>query len=173
MVRANGDLVVGTQMAGSFVSHDQGDTWEALTTPPHINCLVENSAGEVWACTQNFGTMQVPSDGAGIMKTTDMVAWTPVLKFQNIAAPVTCPAGTPQHDLCTVDWCDGLKQQLGLTSTAVDCNAAGDGPPQVDSGLIGSPPSDRGCCDTGRGGPAALAFGAVVGAILLRRRRRS
>lgn len=168
LVRANGDLVAGTQLVGSFVSHDQGDTWEPLANAPHINCLVENSLGEVWACTQNFGSPQIPSDGAGIMKSTDLATWTPVLRYQNISAPVTCPAGTSQHDDCLQMWC-ALKAQLGIQSTAIDCAAPTDA--GVDAPTSMKP--DPGCCGANRGpGPSGILALLVIAGIALMRRHR-
>ena len=68
VARANGDIVVGTQALGAQVSHDEGTNWMPLTNAPHMNCMVENAAHEVWACTQNYGQPGIPSDDAGIMK---------------------------------------------------------------------------------------------------------
>lgn len=192
VARANGDLVAATKQSGTFVSKGPGNTtWDPVMNPPHINCLVENSAGELWACTQNYGVMQIPSDDAGIMKTTDLMTWTKVLRYQDIQGPVTCAAGTRQHDQCVYDcpdmtydtdpamcpnttpraWCV-LKNQLGITSTAIDCPVAEtDGPPTVDGTKVAK---DPGCCgvgDTG-GAPGALALGLGVGTLLLRTRRR-
>ena len=165
VVRANGDLVAGTPTLGAQLSHDNGDTWVPLANPPHLSCLVENAAGEVWGCTQNYGSMQVPGDNFGIMKTTDLVTWTGVLKYQDIAAPVACPAGTPQKDKCEATiWC-GLKTQLGLTSTAIPCGAPLAEAPQ--------PPVKKGCCDSGAGAaPGALGLGLVIGILVIRPRRR-
>ena len=112
----------------------------------------ENAAGEVWACTQNYGVAGVPSDGFGIMKSTDLSTWTGVLKFQDIKAPVTCPAGTNQQDMCVAPfmgmpsiWCV-LRVQLGITSTGgIDCpsfltDTAGDMTVVMHK---------KGCCDAG------------------------
>jgi MYXO-CTERM domain-containing protein len=170
VVRANGDLVAGTKTEGSVVSHDNGTTWIPLVDPPHINCLYENAAGEVWACTQNFGSNQVLSDDAGIMKSTDLATWTKVLRYQDIQAPVACAAGTPQHDTCEVTmWC-GLRMQFGITSTFGNCPSLVDGPP--DAGI--GPVSHSGSCQTGdsSSAPTALVIGAAVGMVLVRRRRR-
>lgn len=165
-VRANGDLVAGTPSSGAFVSHDNGDTWTTLTGAPHLSCLVENSAGELWGCTQNYGSQTIPADGFGIMKTTDLVTWTPVLKYQSIAQPVACAAGTVQMDTCQGNtWCS-LETQLGITSTAIAC------PSLVDAGMmvVVDPKTPAGCCDTG-GSPGGLVVGTLVGLVLLRRRR--
>lgn len=192
VIRANGDMVAGTKQSGTFVARAATPTtWETVAGAPHINCLVENAAGELWACTQNYGVMQIPSDDAGIMKTTNLTSWTKVLRYQDIAGPVTCAAGTRQHDQCVYDcpdmtydadpatcpnttpraWCT-LKKQLAITSTAIDCPAAEtDGPPQVDGPKTST---DPGCCgvgDTG-GAPAALALSLGIGTVILRSRRR-
>lgn len=190
--RANGDLVAATRNSGTFVSRGPNNTtWEEVAGAPHINCLSENAAGELWACTQNFGAMQTPTDDAGIMKTTDLVQWTKVLRYQDLKGPVECAAGTRQHDQCVYDcsdtvynanpascpnttpasWCI-LKNQLGITSTVISCPAVFDGPPD-DVGDVTKKPSP-GCCDAGDtgGSPAALALGLVVGTVLLRTRRR-
>src|SRR5207237_7253095 len=140
-----------------------------LVNPPHINCLYENAAQEVWACTQNYGMPGVNSDGYGIMKTTDLATWTGVLKFQDIAGPIQCAPGTVQADQCVAPykppdapimpsvWCC-LVQQLGITSTAVDCTVPAyqcnmtlvDG--AIDAGDTTHVTPPKGCCDTGAGG---------------------
>jgi len=191
VARANGDLVAATRNSGTFVSKGPNNTtWEQVANAPHINCLSENSAGELWACTQNFGAMQTPSDGAGIMKTTDLTTWVKVLRYQDIQAPVDCPAGTRQHDQCVYDcpdptynanpascpnltpssWCT-LVNQLGITSTVIACPAVFDEPPAA--GDTTKKPSP-GCCDAGdsSGGPAALALSLAIGTVILRSRRR-
>lgn len=185
VARANGTCVASAQTLGAWVSTDCDDpaktpTWTALVNPPHINCLVESASGEVWACTQNFGSPGLPSDGYGIMKTTDLATWTGVLKFQDIAGPVVCPGGaldaggTVQHDTCqeTV-WC-GLKMNLGITSTVIDCPSfTPDNAPDATAVHPGTKP--KGCCDTsGAGAPGALFVSALVGLACFgpRRRRR-
>jgi hypothetical protein len=146
-------------------------TWTELTSAPHINCLVENTAGEVWACTQNYGSPQIPMDGYGIMKSTDLVTWTPVLKYQEIDGPVACPEDTLQYMRCdrppamggALGWC-GLCDQLGCDPKR-SCVAEPDGPPKKEGG---------GCCETGDNNkvPGAVAIGAMVGIVLSRRRKR-
>jgi hypothetical protein len=172
VVRGNGNVVAGTPTLGTYVSTNQGGTFTQLTNAPHINCLYENSAGVVFACTQNYGTPpSIPSDGYGIMKSSDLATWSGVLKYQDIAGPVMCAAGTVQHDTCvvgmpgTVSWC-GVKAQLGITSTEIDCS-----PPEATAADM-TGPRKKGCCDTGgAGAPAAMLAGAV--AVILIRRRRS
>ncbi|MEO8704013.1 MAG: hypothetical protein ABI867_28440 [Kofleriaceae bacterium] len=169
VVRGNGDIVAGTQAKGSFVSTNQGGTgvigtdWTPLAGAPHINCLGENSAGEVWACTQNYG--EAPNtDSFGIMKTTDLTNWTGVLKFQDLKEPRACPAGTVQKDKCdSTLWC-GLCAQLGC-----DANRECPGDPVPDGTLQVEP---GGCCSTGSDGlPGLLVLGIAVAMVSLRRRR--
>ena len=164
LLRANGDLVIATKTA-AVVSRapSGGATWEALPSPPHINCLVENAAGEVWACTDNYGT-----EAAGAMKTTDLVTWTPVLRYQDIQGPLDCPAGTLQHDQCVYTdpppraWCL-IRDQLGIASDPTDpaCPSA-DGP-------IKKP---GGCCNAGADLGGQLALIGVTAVVLGRSRRR-
>jgi photosystem II stability/assembly factor-like uncharacterized protein len=177
LVRANGDLVVGGRQSGLHVSRSpsNGAAWEDLANAPHVNCLVENAAGEVWACTQNFGSPGVMSDGAGIMKSTTLATWTPVLKYQDIAGPLDCAAGTLQHDKCVAaspsPWC-GLRAQFGISADPTTCPALFDAPEDGGGGDVTVKPP-KGCCDTGGGGSlTGLAFALVVGTVVLRPRRR-
>jgi uncharacterized protein (TIGR03382 family) len=169
LARMNGDIVAATQSGGSQKSIDAGMNWTSLASPPHINCLVESSAGEVWACTEEFGVPGVPHDGFGIMKSSDLVTWTGMLDFKTILGPVDCPAGTDQRDMCYPDgpdspWCTE-RAQLGIASTAINC----DGPPEA--AVAGDGVSQpKGCCDAGGSGPAALGLSSFIGVWLLRRR---
>ena len=178
LARGNGDIVAATPTMGAWMSSNQGSSWTPLASPPHINCLAENSAGVVFACTQNYGTPpNVPSDGYGIMKSTDLSTWTGVLKYQDIQGPVSCTAGTPQHDMCvgtpvTGVWCN-LASQLGITSTEVACPSMAEGAPP-DAGPNHGGGHSSGCCDvSGGGGPGPIVLlGSVVAAALLLRRRK-
>ena len=173
LLRANGDLIIGTQTRGSFKRAMGQSQFTALANAPHINCLAENSAGEVWACTQNYGSPAVPTDNNGIMKSTDLVTWQPVLKYQDIFEPVACPTSTLQYMKCDqpdtaggpLGWC-GLCGQLGCDPKRV-CPADVDAPP--DAGIGTS--KGKGCCDAGDGAPSALVIGAMIGIVLVRRRR--
>ena len=191
VLRANSDAVVAAQNMGAFVSHDLGETWIPLAGAPHINCLAETTAGEVWACTENYGTDKppfTPSDGAGIMKTTNLATWTPVLRFEDVAGPVECAVGTRQHDQCVYDctekiysqdpancpnttpsYWSAFKVQLGITTDILPCPSLVDLPP-----LDAPPkPGDPGChCNSPGGSPPALLAGLVLAGVLGRRRRR-
>jgi hypothetical protein len=159
------DLVTATANFGTEVSHDDGMTWTTVAGAPHVGCLTENAAGELWACTQNYGVGITQSDDAGIMKTTDFTAWTKVLRYQDLTEAVSCPAGTPQHDSCAPMWC-AVCAQLGCTPPAsYACPVPGDdaAPP---------PAKKSGCCDTGAGAGGPLALALSVASLVLRPRRR-
>jgi MYXO-CTERM domain-containing protein len=168
VVRKTGELVAATQALGAVRSTDNGTTWTDLVDPPHINCLSENAAGEVWACTQNYGGMAAPSDGYGIMKSTDLVTWRPVLKYQEMKGPLACQAGTVQKDRCETElWC-GLCQQLGCDPgpNHPECMLVRDRPMDDDDG-------GKGCCKNSVAPtPGAMLLLLGVGVLLLRRPRR-
>ena len=181
-IRANGDYVIGTKPYGVSVARNPGTgpvTWEDLAGSPHVNCLVENSAGELWACTQNFGSPGTQSDDAGIMKTTDLATWTKVLRYQDIA-PLECAVGTLQQDTCVGEdpqthisqWCT-LRTMFGIAADPTCCPSVVDGEVKACAGAADGPTGNKpGCCDSNAaGGPVGLLSGLVVGGILLRRRR--
>ena len=167
LVRRSGELLAATQTLGAVRSTDNGVTWLDLASPPHINCLAENGAGEVWACTQNYGGVQAMADGYGIMKSTDLATWSPVLRYQDIKAPVACPEGTPQRQSCDLElWC-GLCSQLGCQSGRPECAPVTE--PVPDGGGGGG----KGCCESSAtAAPGALLLVIGVGVLLLRRPRR-
>jgi hypothetical protein len=187
LARASGELVIATKLSGAQRSLDHGGTWTDLPSPPHIGCLSEDAAGDVWACTQNYAQMMnmempaIPSDGFGIMKSSDLTTWTGVMRFQDIADPVSCPAGTAQHDQCVEKddgmpsvWCC-LAMQQGITNAGADCSGRlacvappMEAPPSRDVIKAPSPPSG-GCCDAGATGSPWLALSVLF---VLRRRRR-
>lgn len=183
LVRYDGTCVAGTRELGAWKSTGCDTTWTDLTSAPHIGCLYENSAHEVWACTQNTAVQQLglDADGYGLMKSTDLTTWTGVLKYEDIKQPVDCAVGTIQQDRCVErymdeqsPWCC-LVPQLGITSTAIDCSGARGCFAQVD-GALDAPttkPPPKGCCETGTSGGPAMFLSTLVAAGLLRRRRRS
>ncbi|HET9627363.1 MAG TPA: sialidase family protein [Kofleriaceae bacterium] len=165
------DVIIATQATGAEISHDGGDHFTQLANAPHINCLVENAAGEVWACTQNYGFTGTASDDAGVMKTTDLATWTKVLRYQDLTDAVTCGAGTPQHDKCAAQWCAVCAQLNCKPAAAYNCPA----PTEVPGPPSAPKKSGGGCCQAGAGdaGAGALALGLVIGTVLLRPRRRT
>ena len=192
LIRSNGDLVAATQTLGAVKStvgaactNTTTCAWQDLPSPPHINCLVNNPATlatthEVWACTHNYDSPGVSGDGYGIMKTTDLVTWTPVLRYQDIAGPVDCPVGTVQHDQCVESymakpsvWCC-LEAQLGITAPfdctgARDCGIQPDSPIDAGNTMVKPP---KGCCSTGGSGAGFMLLALGTGVMLWRRRKR-
>jgi hypothetical protein len=154
--------------AGTFVCPTGQACTEGtnLCELPHIGCLAENSAGEVWACTQNYGSATVPKDGFGIMKSTDLVNWTGVLEFQDLVEPRGCPDGTVQKDRCDAElWC-GLCAQLGCEANR-NCLVPDAGMPD---GLVVNPPK-KACCQSGSDDiPGLLIICIAVSLVVLRRR---
>jgi hypothetical protein len=159
------DLIAATARFGPEISHDDGTTWTPLAGAPHITCLTENAAGELWACTQNYGVAPAPSDDAGSMKTTDLATWTRVLRYQDLTEAVSgCGAETPQQKSCAAMWC-GVCAQLGCQpSPSYACPSASEAPTTT--------PTRGGCCDTGASGGGALALALVVATFVVRPRRR-
>ncbi|HEX7840798.1 MAG TPA: hypothetical protein VF469_25145 [Kofleriaceae bacterium] len=155
------DLVAGTVALGAEVSHDDGMNWTALTSAPHMGCLVENTAGELWACTQNYGVAPAPSDDAGIMKTTDLATWTKVLRYQDLTNAASCGADTLQQAMCAPTWCAVCAQLSCTPAASYACPV-----PQE------APMTKAGCCDTGSGPGGPLALALSVATVLLRPNRR-
>lgn len=182
VARANGQLVAAWQHGVAQVSMDHGDTWTPIGCNLHIACLAENSAGELWACTHNFvDGPTLPSDGAALMKTTDLVEWSPVLSFTDIAGPASCAAGTVEHDTCASQWASIQADLPHYGFTPNHCNmppdGAIDGPADAaiqpaDAGSIPTGNHGGGCCSTS-GDAASGVLGAGVLALLVRRRRRA
>jgi len=178
LARTSGELVVGSQAVGTFKVMDPGAATSSATIAagftevvgaPHINCLAENAAGEVWACTQNYGSPTVPKNDFGIMKTTDLVTWTGALRFQSIVEPTVCKNGSVQKDRCdAVLWC-GLCAQLGCQANRT-CEVAGDA--SQPDGLVVDPPGKKTCCQSGSDDiPGLLIICIAVSLVVLRRKR--
>jgi hypothetical protein len=172
LARSTAELVAATRTSGAWHSTDAGATWQPLATAPHIASLVETPSGEIWAGTQSFlftppvaALPPIPSDGYAIMKSTDLVTWTPVLRLQDLAGPA-CSTGTDVYEQCAaVDrglgtaWCC-LVSTLGITSMEVDCMGPRScGAVAADVTEIKMPPD--GCCQ-GSSRPSLLAVLLVL-----------
>jgi MYXO-CTERM domain-containing protein len=168
VIRSNGDIFIGTRNSGSRISTDGGVTFTALATSLSVRCAVEAADGSLWACAQN----QDP-DFMAVAKSSNASSWSKVYQFGDTKKPVACAAGTLQFDRCqqTV-WC-GLVEQLGLTSTAVDCSVA---PPMSDAGgvIVKPPMTDTSCCSADSPNElTVLSLAGVVGLVLRRRRAKN
>lgn len=173
-VRASGEVWAATPFRGLQRSTDGGRTFTAV---PGVTfegrCLTERSDGTLWMCTNNL-----PPDGATVQASaTGVDGWTKKLSYADITGPIRCEAGTTQHEDCEVLlWC-GLRENLGITSTEVDCTDAGtdDGDGGLgDAGVDGPGGSDgkKGCCAGDAGGGDAAAGTVVLVLGLCARRRR-
>ncbi|HEY5927573.1 MAG TPA: sialidase family protein [Kofleriaceae bacterium] len=173
LARGNGELIAATRTSGAWRSTNGGMTWEELTNPPHISTLVEAPNGDVWAGTQNFlgvppvpALPTIPSDGYILMKSTDLVTWTPVLRVQDLVGP-ECATGSDVYEQCAVidrglgtAWCC-LVTALGITSTEVDCSgprSCGANQGDVTAGDVTVRPPD-GCC---QGSPPTSVLTALL-----------
>lgn len=177
IARANGQLVASAPDSVAQVSTDHGDTWSPIGCDLHISCLAENTAGELWACTHNYADSIIPSDGFGLMKTIDLVTWTGVLSFADIAGPASCAAGTVEHDTCASQW-PTLHSDLQLsTVTPNHCpmppDGSPDGPASSPDAAVNPMNGNGGGCCSASGGTASCLLGAGVLALLVRRRRRA
>jgi uncharacterized protein (TIGR03382 family) len=91
-----------------------------------------------------------------------------VFRFVELAGPVDCPAGTPEHDTCGPLW-PSLQQQfgaVGTTGTSCKVSLPDGSAPSADATLV----KKSGCCDAGEGAPVGLAWAFGIG-LWLRRRR--
>jgi hypothetical protein len=150
---AGGSVLVATLGAGSFQSSDGGAVFTPVPSPPQLACVGQRDNGPIFGCAANWDP-----DFKAVVRSSDGATWDKVFRFVELAGPVDCPAGTPQHDTCAARW-PSVKDQFGATGPAAACLA----PPPAKTG---------GCCDAGRrapGAPGVLA--ALCGLALLRRRR--
>ena len=174
-VRADGEVWAATPFRGLYRSTTGGT---AFTVVPDVTfegrCLAERSDGTLFLCTNNL-----PPDGATLhVSTTGTGGWSKKLTYADITGPIRCEAGTTQHEDCEVLlWC-GLRENLGITSTEIDCTDAGtdDGDGGLhDAGVDGPGSGDghKGCCSAGDGpGSAAGSSIFVLIGFAVRRRRR-
>jgi len=154
--------LVATLGGGSFQSSDGGATFAPMTSPPQLACVGRRADGEIYGCGANW-----QPDNKAIARSSDGMTWEKVFRFVELAGPVECPAGTPQHDTCGSQW-PSLQQQFAATGpTACNAPTPDQTPPRKSAG---------GCCDASDGSAGELAamgvFAAIGGAAILRRRRR-
>ena len=157
VVRADGTAIAGTPSRGAFLSTDGGETFQPLATPPQMSCLGERDDHTLFSCGANFRP-----DFFSLGRSTDGETWTKVFRFVDITAPLSCPAGTIQHDTCELRMWSAIKRQFGIRD-----------PVEPDAGSD-MPPKPAGCCDAGgQGGATALLVGLTALGLLVPRRRRS
>jgi hypothetical protein len=177
LLRASGELVAATRSSGAWRSLDGGASWLPIAGAPHISTLAETPAGEVWAGTQNFlympppmsGAPPVPADGYALMRSSDLVTWTPMLKVEQLTGPELCAPGTLVHEECVVKnhgigtaWCC-LVGELKIDPSELDC--AGDRScgsyldgRAGDATIVEKPE----CCGAGGGGSAFVGLVMIL-----------
>ena len=171
VVRPDGTALIATIAGGTLASMAPDGPFAPLgqplplgqdKKPPQLGCLALRADGTLIGCGANW-----QPDFMAVGRATDPTAFQKLFRFVELAGPVACPAGTAEQDLCAPLW-PSLQQQFGATGPGT-CGAvpdleAVDAPPLKKSG---------GCCDVGDGSPAgAAALGALVGALVLGRKRR-
>jgi MYXO-CTERM domain-containing protein len=99
--RTDGTMLVGSRVAGGWISTDGGMTFSKWTGAPHTRALGER-AGQLFACGDNWldqFVVGVSSDGGA--------TWRPLLRFDQICGPKQCTnvqavCATPWNDLVTL-----------------------------------------------------------------------
>jgi hypothetical protein len=164
-------ILVATLGGGSFQSSDGGAAFTPMAHAPQLACVGQRADGEIYGCGANW-----QPDNQAITKSTDGTTWDKVFRFVELAGPVECPAGTPQHDTCGGQW-PALQQQFGATGPPAACPAPpppdhAPAPPVPDRAPLRKKPG--GCCDAGRASAGELGTMGLLAAVCahaLRRRR--
>jgi len=141
-------------------SEDLGATWALATQQPKMGCIHEGQNGEVLACGANW-----EPDNFALGRSTDKgQTWSKIVRFSELAGPLSCPVESPQFECSALDW-PSLCVQLGICDTVDAGGSANDAGEGEDDGGKGG-----GCfgCSSGTSGLALI----VVLPILWRRRKR-
>lgn len=158
-------VVVATINDGIYTSSTGGAaaSYTKLPNPPRAACMGEGNDSQLYSCGSNW-----EPDNFALGRSTDGTTWTPVHRFQDIAGPLSCPAGTTQAEVCVLQRWPGVCQQLGICGDAPDA-----GPGSNDAGTGGG---GGGGCGCRAGGPDHSSRSVLVllfaSAVLLLRRRR-
>lgn len=152
VARPDGTVWVATA-GGIYRSLDRGATFVAVPSP-QARCLADRGDA-LFACGTNWDP-----DRFALGRSIDGAAWSKVHRFVEMKAPLSCPAGSVQHDTCEVVRWPIIRDTFGLPAS----------PPVVVPPLA---PESGGCgCGLGEGGAAVVAAVAFAGFLLRGRRRR-
>jgi hypothetical protein len=146
----SGRVVVTTLNAAPLQSVDRGASFQPIAGAPRLACVGQRGDDAVFGCGANW-----EPDFKAIARTGDGATWDKVFRFAELAGPLECPAGTPQHDLCSGRW-QMVQDQFGATGPT--CGAE----PKAGCGAGGA-----------SGGLGAIALAALCGGAMLRRRGRA
>lgn len=160
-VVVHGDRVLVAAGQGGAYESVGGGPFTAVAEAPRLTCVGERSDGSLLGCGNNW-----EPDFFAAARSADGRDWQKLVRFGEMTGPLSCPAGTVQHDTCELAMWPSLREQFGATGPAPTCAAPEEPPPP--------PRSSGGCCDGGAGeaGAAALAAAAGAGLLALRARRR-
>jgi hypothetical protein len=150
-------LANGSEQGGpAFSSTNGGATFGPLAGAPLLDCLAKAPDGSLIGCGANWGP-----DYKAVAKSIDGASWSKVWRFVNLAGPLACAVGTPEHDVCEVQLWPGIQMQFEPTGPSC-------GPDAVDGGRDVTQKKGGGCCDSGS--PVGLLWAAAIALWLLRRR---
>ncbi len=107
--RADGTLLLGTQLQGAFVSRDGGASFVPWPEAPHLRALAER-AGVLYAAADNA------ADGYALGSSSDDgKTWTPLLRFANLCGILACAPSVTAT--CQATW-SRLVDLLVITGCA-------------------------------------------------------
>lgn len=153
----NYTLHIGTLNDGNRVSTDSGSNW-TRDDDPRMACLSLRGDGTYFSCGANW-----EPDFFALARSTDAQSWTKVVRFSELAGPVSCAPGTVQFDTCESQIWPDLVEMFGIG--AADAGPGGD----PDAGTT-EPPKET-CCSGGPAGAAPWLLSCLVLLVTARRRR--
>ena len=159
----DGSVVIAT-INGAWQATTPTGTFNPVTGALQFACLKQRDDGTLFGCGANWD----PDNMAlGQSSSAPGGPWTQVFRFVQMAGPLSCPAGTVQHDTCALVLWPSVKEQFGIPDPTPDAAPALDAP---------TPPKKAsGCCDSGSGGAwssVIIALAVVFGGLLVRRGKR-
>jgi len=152
LVAADGTRIAGTASSDLYVSPPASQAF-FKRVGPHARCLGQRQGSPtapIYACGDGF----LDAYNLGVSQDSAQ-SFRPVMKFTQIAGPLTCPAVAQG---CAAQFAL-LQQTLGVA------------PPPGSAGGGSSPPASKSGCGTAAGGSAALA-GVILTLAHLKLRRR-
>jgi photosystem II stability/assembly factor-like uncharacterized protein len=133
------------------ISTDSGSSFEPAASEPKMACVHETAGGDLLACGANWDP-----DFFALGRSSDNGAtWDKVVRFSEIAGPLSCPQESPQFECAALDW-PPLCTQFGICT-------------ESDAGV--SEPEPEGCLGCNSSGAAALGLLIVLPLAFNRRRR--
>ncbi|HUH01798.1 MAG TPA: MYXO-CTERM sorting domain-containing protein [Kofleriaceae bacterium] len=122
----NYELHVGTINDGNRISTNGGQSW-TTQSEPRQSCISQRSDGTYFSCGANW-----EPDFFALGRSTDGVSWEKVVRFSEIAGPVSCDPGTVQFDDCESLVWPMIVQMFGIGAT--DAGPTSDAGPDAGTG---------------------------------------